>query len=168
MELPMEDFLQQIEKALDCKLYLLALQSVLTLPDICSNLVNTNPKALVIDKYSNWYDTYVKQPNDSLTGTDCYYLRCSSLHAGTTEHDRSNFRKFLFVEPNPHFKFYGCCLNNCYLENLEIFCKKMIKAVRDWLPTVQNLTIFQQNYKSLFKRYPDLPGFCNVPVPYIG
>ena len=52
--------------------------------------------------------------------------------------------------------------------NRFFFCKKMIKAVRDWLPTVQNLTIFQQNYKSLFKRYPDLPGFCNVPVPYIG
>lgn len=164
----MEDLLQQIEKALDCKLYFIALQSVLTLPDICSNLVNANPKIKVWKRYSQWYDTYVKNSNDKLSGIDCYFLRCSNLHQGSTEHPDSNFKKFLFIEPHPNFHFYGCTTGDCYLENLEVFCNKMIKSVRDWLPTVQNLTIFQDNYNKLLKRYPDLPGFSNIPVPYIG
>ena len=38
----MHDLLEQIEKALECNLYYLALQSTLALPDICGALESEN------------------------------------------------------------------------------------------------------------------------------
>ena len=59
----MELILKEIERALDAKLYYLALQASLTLPDICGALQSDNGKATG-DKYIAWYDTYAKEPGN--------------------------------------------------------------------------------------------------------
>ena len=56
----MNDFLEQILKALDCNLYYLALQSTLSLPDICSALISPNGMTSC-SQYINWYNTYAKE-----------------------------------------------------------------------------------------------------------
>lgn len=56
----MHDLLEQIEKALECNLYYLALQSTLALPDICGALESENGQANRT-KYINWYNTYAKE-----------------------------------------------------------------------------------------------------------
>lgn len=53
----MEYLLKDIEKALDNELYFIALQSVLTLPDICGSIeYDTNR---VGQRYTDWYNTYM-------------------------------------------------------------------------------------------------------------
>ena len=57
----MEELLSQIKKALESNLYLVALQSTLTLPDICSGLTNENGKSDRND-YIKWYADYQEKP----------------------------------------------------------------------------------------------------------
>lgn len=95
----MELILKEIERALDAKLYYLALQASLTLPDICGALQSDNGKATG-DKYIDWYDTYAKEPgNLSISGKDCYYFRCSYVHQALTTHERSSYSRIIFLAP---------------------------------------------------------------------
>lgn len=59
----MELILKEIERALDAKLYYLALQVSLTLPDICAALQSDDGRASK-SKYIAWYDTYAKEPGN--------------------------------------------------------------------------------------------------------
>lgn len=84
----------QIENAIENDLYLVALCSALTLPDICGKA--EYPKKGVNDRYKTWYKNYVydkfehnkKHINDvyyqmpDLTEEIVYDLRCSILHSG--------------------------------------------------------------------------------------
>ena len=83
----------QIENAIENDLYLVALCSALTLPDICGKA--EYPKKGVNDRYKTWYKNYVydkfehnkKHINDvyyqmpDLTEEIVYDLRCSILHS---------------------------------------------------------------------------------------
>ena len=85
-----EKVIEEIEKALESKLYNIGLISILTLPDIiCQSISDTDTNSKT---YINWFDEYVSKffskdvlNNTLLNGNDCYSLRCSVLHKGTTD-----------------------------------------------------------------------------------
>lgn len=163
----MEDFLQQIEKALSYNLYYIALQSTLTLPDICGALQSTDGTATKA-KYVDWYNTYFLKKT-FLSANDCYYFRCSNIHQGKTVHKNSTYSRILFVEPSEK---NSIVLNNNIINgalniDVNIFCTDMIASVRNWLTLVKNDETFQENYSSFIKRYPNgLPPYI-VGVPII-
>lgn len=163
----MEDFLQQIEKALSYNLYYIALQSTLTLPDICGALQSTDGTATKA-KYVDWYNTYFLKKT-FLSADDCYYFRCSNIHQGKTVHKNSTYSRILFVEPSEK---NSIVLNNNIINgalniDVNIFCTDMIASVRNWLTLVKNDETFQENYSSFIKRYPNgLPPYI-VGVPII-
>lgn len=163
----MEDFLQQIEKALSYNLYYIALQSTLTLPDICGALQSTDGTATKA-KYIDWYNTYFLKKT-FLSADDCYYFRCSNVHQGKTTHQNSTYSRILFVEPSEK---KSIVLNNNIINgalniDVNIFCTDMIASVRNWLTLVKNDQTFQKNYSSFIKRYPNgLPPYI-VGVPII-
>lgn len=161
----MEDFLQQIEKALEYNLYYLALQSTLTLPDICSALMSNNGENNK-QKYINWFNSYFLE-KDSLSAEECYNFRCSNLHQGKTANKKSNYSRILFLEPqNSNIIIHNCILNDAFCIDLNRFCNTMIKSVRAWYSKIKNDTTFQNNYTTFIKKYPTglKPYIDGVPV----
>ena len=63
----MEKYLSEIEAALNQGLKFIALQSALTLPDICGALIS-NGKESVKDRYVNWYEYFCQHQNESIKG----------------------------------------------------------------------------------------------------
>jgi hypothetical protein len=122
--------LDEIEKAIDASLYILALQSALAIPDICAALEYENNKATK-KRYISWYEQWVesKYLYDSksmfigfmkgqnvdfstlpgsfrgdhyitFTGDECYKMRCSMLHQGQSLHADANFKQIAFTTDN--------------------------------------------------------------------
>ena len=81
---------KEIRKALDQDLFMVALATALTLPDICGKV--EFPNANNRKRYISWFDNEIasKKRNDSrikvdmpeLEGSVVYSLRCSLLHEG--------------------------------------------------------------------------------------
>lgn len=95
----MRNLLEQIEKALDLKLYYLALYTTLTIPDICGAM-STDKEKKVKKRYVEWFNKYVSHKyGPEFTAEDCYYYRCSILHQGSSEHEKSQYSRILFIEP---------------------------------------------------------------------
>ena len=164
----MEDFLSQIKLALSYNLYYIALQSILTLPDICGALESQNGHTNN-EKYKNWYKNNVIT-SEGISAEDCYCFRCSMVHQAKTKHDKSSFGRIMFIEPGHP---YSGMLNNVGFQignnvkpslaiNLTTFCNDMIKSAEKWWIKSKNNPIVTKNYQSMVKRYP------NGLPPYIG
>lgn len=99
---------QDIRKALENDLYLAALSSALTLPDICGKVAYPDESSSR-KRYISWYDEeigkYEKNPEDKenmpyLSGEVIYSLRCSLLHEGNPNMNNDSLRTDL---PIDHF-----------------------------------------------------------------
>lgn len=101
----MEDLFNEIERGLDARVYHLTLGMALCIPDMCAALQSEDGKTSG-RKYKDWYNNYV---GDKLimSADDCYYFRCSFLHQGSTKHEKSNYERVIFVEPNEMFTFHN-------------------------------------------------------------
>lgn len=153
----MEDFLKEIELALEHKLYFIALSSTLTLPDICGALGSENNKASG-KKYKEWYDKYAfNKCSTILDGHNCYKFRCSLLHQGSTidssEKNKSKFSRILFLELNKMILMHDNLIDDVLNLDINLFCKGMIDAVRYWFAEVSKNDIFKKNYPNMIKRY---------------
>lgn len=164
----MIEFLDQIEKALESGLYIVALQCSLTLPDICSGLCNENGKSVKQD-YFKWYDDNIKD-KQNLSGENCYYFRCGMIHEGRMEHENLEFAKIIFIEPNNMIKGKGniCEIDGVKILNIDVvdFCNEMIHCTKKWWSeNKDNLTV-KKNYDSLIKYYPTglSPFFIGIPA----
>lgn len=162
----MEDFLQQIEEALDYNLYYIALQSSLTMPDICAALESQNGETTK-SKYLTWYNKYFTA-DIWLTAEDCYYFRCANVHQAKTTHENSNYTRILFIEPQTvPITMHNCILEDSLCIDVNIFCRDMISSVRSWINSIKGTEPFETNYKSFIKRYPNgLPPYI-VGIPII-
>ena len=90
----MRELLLQIKKGLDQNLYFLSLFSALAIPDLCGAMSSDNGEASP-EKYKAWFDKYIAPKyNKFLNGEDCYYFRCSLLHQGSSQHNKSNYKRF--------------------------------------------------------------------------
>ena len=157
----MEFLLKEIELALENKLYFMALQSTLSLPDICGALQSSNGMANR-KKYITWYNTYAKEPFDNaISGEDCYYFRCSCLHQGSTQNPNSSYKRIIFLIPNVFVSMHNNILNDALNIDIKIFCTNVIKAVRKWEQQERNNPNYIKNYDKLIKIYP------NGITPYI-
>lgn len=163
----MEFILKEIEKALDCGLYYLALQATLVLPDICGALGSSNGKS-DNEKYKNWYNHNVKDMRtNSMSAEDCYYFRCSCVHQARTQHHKSTYSRIMFIVPNSVFTLCGYTIINDALHiNINTFCRDMVAAVRTWESALKDTPNFTRNYQKLIKLYPDgiLPYISGIPV----
>ena len=162
----MESILQDIEKALDCGLYYIALQSTLALPDICAALESPTGDTTG-RQYTAWYDTNVSSKyNIALTGSDCWRFRCSYLHRGSIQDTRSSYNRILFVIPNPMITMHNNIINDALNIDINIFCRMMIEAVRNWQTAAANNENYIRNYPNLIKVYPNgiSPYICGIPV----
>lgn len=87
-----QKLIDEINIALNQGLYLVALSSALTLPDVCGKA--EYPKETTTKRYKKWYSTYV---NADLPEDHVYELRCSLLHEGNTDTKDKNHIHFRLV-----------------------------------------------------------------------
>ena len=95
----MKYILNEIEKALENKLYYLALSQIFMLPDICSSLIY--PKLGVAKRYKKWLkEEFLSLHNDYMINeNDFYHFRNSLIHQGSTE-TKGKFKRLIFILPN--------------------------------------------------------------------
>ena len=137
----------------------------LCLPDICAALESENGQASK-KKYVDWYNKYVGDKL-KLTAEDCYYFRCSFLHQGSTEHEKSNYKKILFIEPHATASlFYNNTSSDSLIIDVRVFCKVIVESIRAWLLEVEDSEFYKQNMTKTFKRYPNgiAPYVSGIPV----
>ncbi|MFE4036053.1 hypothetical protein [Priestia sp. YIM B13489] len=160
----MEDLFNEIERGLDAGVYHLALGTALCIPDICAGLQSEDGKTSG-RKYKEWYNSYVGD-KIRMSADDCYYFRCSFLHQGTTQHENSQYKRILFVEPNKLGIFHNNIINDALNIDVRIFCNDLIKSAREWLKDMQGNETYIKNHEKSFKRYPNgiAPYIVGVPV----
>ena len=162
----MEFLLKEIEQALNSGMYFMALQSTLSLPDICGALQSSNGMATK-SNYISWYDTYAKESSsNAISGEDCYYFRCSCLHQGTTQNPNSSYSRILFLVPNNQIVAHNNIFNDALNIDINVFCSNILSAVRKWKLLVKDDPNYVQNYANLIKVYPNgLPPYIiGIPV----
>lgn len=156
----MEYLFKEIERGLDAGVYYLSLGIALCIPDICAALESDDGKTSG-KKYKGWYDKYVGNKL-SMTADDCYYFRCSFLHQGSTQHEKSQFKRIIFIEPNESCILHNNIISGALNIDVRIFCTDLIESARKWLETVKDNKNFKRNIDNSFRRYP------NGLPPYIG
>jgi hypothetical protein len=164
----MEELLNQIEHSTQNGTYLLGLYVALAMPDICSALESSNGRATG-NRYKAWFNKWVSPKYDGvLTGEQCYAYRCGVLHQGRSKHAKLGYSRIIFLEPDSNMHFHRNILNDAFNLDLVIFCKDIVNSVREWLPTMENNSSFQNNYKHFMKRHEHGIHPYIVGVPVIG
>ncbi|AEG15639.1 hypothetical protein Desku_2093 [Desulfofundulus kuznetsovii DSM 6115] len=162
----MKDLLDQIESALDANLYFLALAGSLLIPDICGAAGSKNGRSSR-EKYINWFAKYASNICPFLSGEDCWRFRCSLLHQGSSQDERSSYCRVLFIEPTATTNVFHCnVLNDALNIDIRIFCLGMVAAARRWLGEVEGTELFKRNMRKFMQRYPNglAPYIVGVPV----
>jgi hypothetical protein len=181
--------LREIEKALDAKLYYLAIAVALSVPDICACLEfdPDNPTRATMKTYSTWCNTNIGSKFDNLNGDDLFYLRCGILHRGNFDNGKSKFNRVLFLCPESVIKAHdavftvepGVKIGGKDAEELRLsgkilhldvvrFCNSIMDAARAWSVSKSDDPNVQRNLPNLIRYRPDgLPPF-SVGVPTIG
>ncbi len=131
-----EDYIQQIEKALTAQLWIMATVGALTLPDICGALPTPNGQATG-QRYAKWFDQHVGTLgyNTALSGQDCYKLRCSLLHQGSAQHPKSHVGRILLFAPTKgtgtvHRVGMQFGTEKCLVLDVNEFCHDLVSASR--------------------------------------
>jgi hypothetical protein len=128
---PFDDILQQAEAALRARLYLPALFTTLTLPDICAAIDSVNGETCG-DRYEAWVDTYLPDYESA----ELWKLRCRLLHQGTAILRSAQNVRYFFVEPG-HGSIRGISLSPNFGHraaaiDIEVFVADASQAVRSW------------------------------------
>ena len=85
----MEQIIKELRQLIYTPLHLTALNIALTIPDICASLESEDGKTSG-EKYRQWVDKYFSPKYIGwIVGEDIYKLRCSCLHQGKLDHDKS-------------------------------------------------------------------------------
>lgn len=150
----MDEFLEQIEAAINANQFYLALFCCLALPDICGAISSADGVA-VGGRYREWFDRYVSPRYEgNLDGSNCYAFRCAVLHQGRVEHKNLGYRRIIFVDPNTAHgvTMHNNVLNDALNIDARQFCIEIIQGVRQWLEENSENANFKKNYETFLKR----------------
>jgi hypothetical protein len=178
--------LREIEKALEAKLYYVAIAVALSVPDICACLECDPDKPIwaTQEKYVAWCDKNLRFKN--LTGVDLFRIRGGVLHQGHFDHPKSKFDRVMFIGPESAIKAHdivitvkpGVTFSGISAETLRVsgdllqldvrmFCNSILDAARAWGISKANDPHVLRNLPNLVRYRPEgLPPF-SVGVPTI-
>jgi hypothetical protein len=170
--------IDQIRAASEARLYYVALQSALTIPDIAGALTSTDRTA-TSKRYADWFDQWARprllqkrsRAND-FTGKQCYIFRCSMLHQGASFRSNSDYKRIMFIEPGyanaeMHYVTLGAATTEpALLIQVDEFIDDLIVGCQDWLKKVSGTEPFEANYALFARRHADglKPWLIGVPV----
>jgi hypothetical protein len=178
--------LHEIERAIEAKLYYVAIAVALSVPDICACL-ECNPDEPIwasFDKYAAWCDANIKFQN--LDGADLARLRGGVLHQGHFGHPKSKFNRVLFIGPESQIKAHDVVMSvednvsfggmsatelrlagKVLLLDAVQFCQTIMDSARKWVISKNGDPFVERNLPNLVRYRPNgLPPF-SVGVPTI-
>lgn len=178
----MIDYLDQIEGAIAARLYYLALAGALCVPDICSALESPDGRTTGA-RYVDWckrhlepvwqcppsqlaLPPHIRLPTHKPTAEECYLLRCSFLHQGTTSHPKSPYARIVFTEPCGTMLVHRNILNDALNLDVGEFVREVVGAARGWQAAASQTPEYQTNIGTMIRRYPEgLPPYIRgLPV----
>jgi hypothetical protein len=138
----MDVILREIERALEARLYYLAVLSAIALPDVCSALQSdgtTKP-----EKYKAWYEAWLAKKLSSMTSDDMYGLRCGIVHQGIFGHPGMQYNRVIFTVPHGRVRAHNTVMRAADDEQFalhldaEMFCLDVIASVKEWYSSNQD------------------------------
>ena len=159
----MRDYFEQTRSASQVGLHLVALGAALAIPDMCSAMESSDGLATK-QRYIAWFDQHVApRYSGFVSGEDCYLLRCSMLHQGTTQHPKGNFSRILFTEGGG---LHNNIMNDALNLDVALFVNDMVEAALAWIATAEQTPEYQANFPRFIQRYPHglAPFIVGAPV----
>lgn len=173
----LKSILHEIEKALDAKLYYLAIAVALSIPDICACLEFDPDKPAWADRktYTAWCSRNLAGKFKVLTGDDLYNIRGGVVHKGRLEHQKLRFDRVMFIGPESAFQPMGDIIVNVKRDiefsgipvdsmrlggdilnvGVVFFCKTIMDAAKEWVIANGNNEIVQKNLRNLIRYRPE-------------
>lgn len=144
-QIPMNEFIEAIDRSAGADNWYGALFVALSLPDICGKIEQPGENSSQL-RYASWFDKYIRpkytyREQVFLGGNDCYALRCAYLHEGSDSISQQRAKevveKFHFIVA-PTGQVIHCNMMNKKLQlQVDIFCEDIKKGVLAWLRDIQ-------------------------------
>lgn len=171
----------EIEKALKNNLYLVALNTALTLPDICGKA--EFPNKSTTKRYIEWFDKYIGQYETTnknnlpyLSGEVVYSLRCSLLHQGNPniEEGKGNIDEFIlniqkenigiYIDTSSVITHADGTATRSYDVNVRGICFKLCSVAKNYYKNNRSkFNFFNYKIKDLDKAFDMVKPFI---LPY--
>jgi len=148
----MEKFIAALRQTIQDQNWHATLVVALTLPDICGR--HAFPAITGgQERYTKWFDQYLSRNYVSrggadgiqhifLSGRDCYALRCSLLHEGTSaiSHQRARvaLNNFHFITPPKGGRIHLNQIDNKLQLQIDIFGEEVASACEKWWSSLSN------------------------------
>jgi hypothetical protein len=138
---PLEMIFNEIDAALNARLYYAAIAVSLSIPDICAALEcdQTDRKAFKRGnrkRYIAWFKANLGNQFFQFTAEDCYSLRCGVLHQGAFGDPDARYDRPVFKLPNQgtvHEFISDHGGETALVMETVIFCHQLIEGARRWL-----------------------------------
>lgn len=164
----MESILQEIEQALNARLFYLAIVVTMTVPDACAALESPDGKTEG-SRYQAWFKTNLQTKYHTMTPKDFWLLRCSILHQARLRHSFSEFSRVIFsVRDGDDRYLHNNLFNDALNLDAETFCRDVIAAARIWANEKRTHANVVKHLPLLMQLRPKgIPGYI-VGLPVIG
>lgn len=163
----LELILQQVEAALEFHLYYLAIVLTLTLPNVCSGLMEPDGRSTG-HHYKAWYEANLASAFPLMSADTCYSLRCGLTHQGQMElaqRDKSH-KRVIFSFPDGYDNVIEGRLDDALFFNAANFCETILERVRLWYQMAKDDPNVIKNMPNLVRFRPDgmSPYIKGMPV----
>lgn len=154
-----------MKQASDAGLYLVALITALTLPDMLAALSSASGEASG-NKYRTWLQEHLGQSAED--AARLWGFRCSLLHQGSP-YPPGGFERIGFIEPDSTMRLHRLRtkVSNDTIVWLSVpmFVDDMQQAAEDWLSKHGGSEDVQRNLTRFARRRPEgIPGSFGAPV----
>lgn len=143
----MKSILDSVELSLQTKNWYAALLVALTLPDVAGK-IEYSGEASFSKRYADWFEKYcgskyifeapsAKFETLSLSGFDCYALKCAFLHEVNSEVSDEKKRQvsenFIFISPLPTCNvIHRHYIHKKLQLQVDIFVRDILNGIRAW------------------------------------
>lgn len=155
-----ERLINEVNIALENRLYLVALNTALTLPDICGKA--KYPELKTASRYKKWYQEHVGQYEKSTKSSDnmpylsadvVYQLRCALLHQGNPNVDTNtgiDCFELVIEVPQTWIAIYADCSSICEHADKTVTRNYRVSIHRLCLILCETARAFYMKNKELF------------------
>ena len=170
MPFPLETIANDINRAIEAKLYYPALLVTLTIPEICSALALDRTQFVKEKHYVSFVDSYTTEAELGIGGVDCYRLRGGVVHrADFRGHPHFDWTHVIFTTPeSPTFHALTSVVGekSAAMLDIELFCQAMISGARRWYEDNKSNSKIEENMANLISLRPNglSPFIVGTPV----
>ena len=151
---PFFQLLNEINRAAENRLPLVALGMVVALPDICVSLISEDGRSDGA-RYKAWCADNLAQVFAQLTPDDLYSMRCGVLHNGRVGDLKNGLTKAIFMLPWNGNVFHDSRLGDAYFYNAVEFVRALTDAVHKWYQANRDDPTVRANTERLMQYRPD-------------